>query len=225
MHIGSQITDLAPFRDSFMLMRELVQVLRAAGQRIEHIDLGGGLGVPYRAGNDIPPSPQAYAAVVRETVGDLGLKMVLEPGRVIVANAGILVSQVIYAKRGSEKTFTVVDAAMNDLIRPTLYEAEHEIWPVVEDAGGRMPVLQDVVGPVCETGDYLALNRKLPLFGPGDLLAFMTAGAYGAAMSSTYNSRLLAPEVMVRGGDYAVVRPRPSFDDLIGLDRMPGWLA
>jgi diaminopimelate decarboxylase len=225
MHIGSQITDLAPFRDSFMLMRELVQMLRAAGQRIKHIDLGGGLGVPYRAGNDIPPSPQAYAAVVRETVGDLGLKMVLEPGRVIVANAGILVSQVIYAKRGSEKTFTVVDAAMNDLIRPTLYEAEHEIWPVVEDAGGRMPVLQDVVGPVCETGDYLALNRKLPLFGPGDLLAFMTAGAYGAAMSSTYNSRLLAPEVMVRGGDYAVVRPRPSFDDLIGLDRMPGWLA
>ena len=206
-------------------MRELVGDLRAAGHRIEHLDLGGGLGVPYRTGDEIPPSPQAYAAVVRETVGDLGLKIVLEPGRMIVANAGILVSSVIGAKHGRGKTFTIVDAAMNDLIRPTLYEAEHEIWPVHEQTGGAAAMVQDVVGPVCETGDYLALDRRLPAFKSGDLLAFMTAGAYGAVMSSTYNSRLLVPEVLVRGGDFAVVRPRPSFEDLIGLDRLPDWLA
>jgi len=225
MHIGSQITDLQPFRDAFRLMRDLVGTLRAAGHALEHLDLGGGLGVPYHSGNDIPPSPQAYADVVRETVGGLGLKIALEPGRMIVANAGVLVSRVIYAKHGSGKTFTIVDAAMNDLIRPTLYEAEHEIWPVREDAGRKPPIVQDIVGPVCETGDYLALNRKLPPFAPGDLLAFMTAGAYGAAMSSTYNSRLLVPEVLVKGGDHAVVRPRPSYDDLIALDRLPEWLG
>lgn len=225
MHIGSQITDLTPFRDAFTLMRELVAELRQGGHAIEHLDMGGGLGVPYHSGNDIPPSPQAYADVVRETVGDLGLKIALEPGRMIVANAGVLVSRVIYAKPGSDKTFTIVDAAMNDLIRPTLYEAEHEIWPVSEAAASKAPIVQDVVGPVCETGDYLALNRKLPPFDAGDLMAFMTAGAYGAAMSSTYNTRLLVPEVLVKGADYAVVRPRPSFDDLIALDRMPDWLA
>jgi diaminopimelate decarboxylase len=224
MHIGSQITDLKPFRDAFTLMRELVGVLRAAGHGITHLDLGGGLGVPYRTGNDIPPSPQAYADVVRETVGDLGLKLALEPGRMIVANAGVLVSRVIYTKQGRDKTFAIVNAAMNDLIRPTLYEAEHEIWPVDEEASRKTPVVQDVVGPVCETGDYLALNRKLPPLEAGDLIAFMTAGAYGAAMSSTYNSRLLVPEVLVKGGDYAVVRPRPTFDELIALDRMPEWL-
>jgi diaminopimelate decarboxylase len=225
MHIGSQITDLAPFREAFTRMRELVGTLRAAGHAIAHLDMGGGLGVPYRTGNDIPPSPQAYAEVVRQTVGDLGLKIVLEPGRVIVANAGILVARVIYAKRGRDKLFTVVDAAMNDLIRPTLYEAEHEIWAVDEAANRKPPVVQDVVGPVCETGDYLALDRGLPPFAAGDLLAFMTAGAYGAAMSSTYNSRLLVPEVLVRGGDYAVVRPRQTYEELIGLDRLPEWLA
>jgi diaminopimelate decarboxylase len=225
MHIGSQITDLAPFRDAFTLMRDLVGELRRAGHAIGHLDLGGGLGVPHRTGNDIPPSPHAYAQVVRETVGDLGLDIVLEPGRLIVANAGILVARVIYAKRGSAKTFTIVDAAMNDLIRPTLYEAEHEIWPVREEAARTTPVVQDVVGPVCETGDYLALDRKLPPLAPGDLVAFMTAGAYGAVMSSAYNSRLLVPEVLVRGSDYAVVRPRPSFEDLIALDRLPQWLT
>ena len=225
MHIGSQITDLKPFRDAFTLMRQLTVDLRAAGHAIQHLDMGGGLGVPYHSGNDIPPSPQAYADVVRETVGDLGLKIALEPGRMIVANAGVLVARVIYAKHGSDKTFTIVDAAMNDLIRPTLYEAEHEIWPVSEATGRLLPIMQDVVGPVCETGDYLALNRKLPPFAAGDLIAFMTAGAYGAVMSSTYNTRLLVPEVLVNGRDYAIVRPRPSFDDLIGLDRMPDWLA
>jgi diaminopimelate decarboxylase len=225
MHIGSQITDLKPYRDAFTLMRDLVGGLREAGHAIEHLDLGGGLGVPYRSGNDIPPSPQAYAAVVRETVGDLGLKIVLEPGRMIVANAGVLVARVIYAKQGRDKTFTVVDAAMNDLIRPTLYEAEHEIWPVSEAVSRKAPILQDVVGPVCETGDYLALNRRLPPLEAGELIAFMTAGAYGAVMSSTYNSRLLVPEVLVKGEHHAVVRPRQSFDDLIGLDRIPAWLA
>ncbi len=225
MHIGSQITDLKPFRDAFTLMRELVGVLRAGGHKLEHLDLGGGLGVPHLSGNDIPPTPDEYAAVVRETLGDLGLEIALEPGRMIVANAGVLVSRVIYAKEGRDKTFTIVDAAMNDLIRPTLYEAEHEICAVDEETSRKPQIAQDVVGPVCETGDYLALERALPPLAAGDLIAFMTAGAYGAAMSSTYNSRPLVPEVLVKGGEWAVVRPRQSYDDLIGLDRMPGWLA
>jgi hypothetical protein len=203
MHIGSQITDLGPFRNAFTLMRELVSVLRAAGHRIQHLDLGGGLGVPYHSGNDIPPSPQAYAEVVRETLGDLGLKIVLEPGRVIVANAGVLVSRVIYAKRGRDKTFTVVDAAMNDLIRPTLYEAEHEIWPVREAAGREAPVLQDVVGPVCETGDYLALNRKLPPFAAGELIAFMVAGVMAATRPTTRACSARGAGDVMRGPSFA----------------------
>jgi diaminopimelate decarboxylase len=225
VHIGSQISDLEPFRNAFTLMRELAGSLRADGHPIAHLDLGGGLGVPYHSGNDGPPSPQAYAAVVRETVGDLGLKIVLEPGRVIVANAGVLVARVLYTKPGRDKTFTVVDAAMNDLIRPTLYEAEHEIWPVREAARRQPGIVQDVVGPICETGDYLALNRRLPPLAAGDLVAFMTAGAYGAAMSSTYNSRLLVPEVLVKGAAWAIARPRQTYEDLIGLDRLPEWLA
>ena len=225
MHIGSQITDLAPFRNAFILMRELASALRADGHKLSHLDLGGGLGVPYVSGNEVPPSPQEYAQVVRETLGSLGLELVLEPGRMIVANAGVLVARVIYAKRGRDKAFTIVDAAMNDLIRPTLYEAYHEIWPVEEALRGSEPVVQDVTGPICETGDYLALDRKLPPFGAGDLLAFMTAGAYGSAMSSTYNSRLLVPEVLVNGDTYAVVRPRQTYADLIGQDRLPDWLA
>jgi diaminopimelate decarboxylase len=226
MHIGSQIIDLAPFRNAFALLRELVKDLRGAGHDIHHVDLGGGLGVPYQESRPAPPSPAEYAAVVRETLGDLGVKIVLEPGRMVVANAGVLVSRVIYAKKTREKTFLIVDAAMNDLIRPTLYEAHHEIWPVDEQpVGGNALIAQDVVGPVCETGDYLALNRKLPPLGAGDLIAVMTAGAYGAAMSSTYNTRLLVPEVLVKQDAYAVVRPRPSYEDLIGLDRVPDWLS
>jgi diaminopimelate decarboxylase len=225
MHIGSQVTDLKPFRDAFTLMRELTLALRAQGLKIEHLDIGGGLGVPYRAGNEVPPSPQEYAKIVRQKLGDLHLKIYLEPGRVIVANAGVLIARVIYAKRGRDKTFTIVDAAMNDLIRPTLYEAHHEIWPVEEAARAGAPVRQDVVGPVCETGDYLALERDLAPFAAGDLLAFMTAGAYGAAMASTYNTRLLVPEVLVRGADYAIVRPRQTYEALIGQDRLPDWLG
>lgn len=225
MHIGSQITELAPFRQAFGLMRELAGELKRAGHAIEHLDLGGGLGVPYQESNTPPPTPQDYAALVRETLGDLGLKLVLEPGRMIVANAGILVARVITVSRGRDKTFTVVDAAMNDLIRPTLYEAHHDIWPVDEATRAREPLLQDVVGPVCETGDYLALDRRLPPLAPGDLVAFMSAGAYGAVMASTYNTRLLVPEVLVKGAEYAVIRPRQTYEALIGLDRLPGWLA
>jgi diaminopimelate decarboxylase len=162
---------------------------------------------------------------VRETVGNLGMKLYFEPGRMIVANAGILVARVIYPKRGRDKCFLIVDAAMNDLIRPTLYEAYHEIWPVAEEKRRQPPLVQDVVGPICETGDYLALNRPLPPLASGDLVAFMTAGAYGAAMSSTYNSRLPVPEVLVKGDAWAVVRPRKSYDELIGEDRVPEWLA
>lgn len=225
MHIGSQITDLQPFRDAFRLMRELALDLRADGHALEHLDIGGGLGVPYRGANDMPPHPDDYAAVVREALGDLGLRLVLEPGRMIVGNAGVLVTRVIFVKEGVDKTFTIVDGAMNDLIRPTLYEAHHDIWPVIEQASYMAPVQQDVVGPVCETGDYLATDRPLPPFAPGDLMVVMTAGAYGAVMSSSYNTRPLIPEVLVKGASYAVVRPRPAYDELIGADKLPPWLA
>jgi diaminopimelate decarboxylase len=225
MHIGSQITDLAPFRNAFRLMHELAEELIRDGHALEHLDIGGGLGVPYRSEGEVAPPPSAYAEVVKEMLGDLGLKLILEPGRMIVGNAGILVASVLYAKEGADKTFTIVDAAMNDLIRPTLYEAHHEIWPVQQDKLAMPPVVQDVVGPVCETGDYLALDRKLPPFEAGDLMAVMTAGAYGAVMSSTYNTRALVPEVMVKGESAAVVRARPSYVDLIGLDQLPDWLA
>jgi len=223
MHIGSQITDLEPFRRAFALMRELTLNLKASGHNIRHLDLGGGLGVPYRGNNDVPPHPDEYAAVVNEALGDLGLTYIMEPGRMVAANAGILVSTVLYVKPTETKHFTIIDAAMNDLIRPTLYDAYHAVWPVHEELNERPKVVQDVVGPVCESGDYLAQDRSLPLFESGDLMAFLSAGAYGAAMSSTYNSRPLIPEVMVNGSDYSVVRPRPSYEDLIGLDRLPSW--
>jgi diaminopimelate decarboxylase len=224
MHIGSQITDLAPFRDAFRLMRDLALDLRREGHELEHLDIGGGLGVPYRDANDAPPHPDDYAGLVKAALGGLGLGIILEPGRMIVGNAGILVARVLYAKESAERVFTIVDAGMNDLIRPTLYDAHHDIWPVAEAKSALPPVVQDVVGPVCETGDYLALARPLPPFSPGDLLAVMTAGAYGAVMSSTYNTRLLVPEVLVNGEHYAIVRPRSSYEELIGLDCMPTWL-
>ena len=224
MHIGSQITDLAPFRAAFERLRDLAIVLKSDGIALEHLDIGGGLGVPYRGSNDVPPHPDKYAAVVKETLGDLGLKLVLEPGRMIVGNAGVLVTRVIYVKEGTDKTFTIVDAAMNDLIRPTLYDAYHDIWPVEEAKSATAPVQQDIVGPVCETGDFLAEDRALPPFEAGDLMAVMTAGAYGAVMSSTYNSRLLVPEVLVAGDNFAVVRRRSTHDELITADHIPDWL-
>lgn len=225
MHIGSQITELTPFRKAFQLMRELYQDLRRRGHTVRHLDIGGGLGAPYRGVNDIPPLPDEYAKVVRDTLGDLELKFVMEPGRMIAANAGILVSKVIFAKPTATKHFTIVDAAMNDLIRPTLYEAYHDVWAVDKRAQDNGNVLQDIVGPICESGDYLGQNMLLPPMAENDLVAFMSAGAYGAVMSSTYNSRLLVPEVLVKGAEFSVVRPRPTYDDLISLDKIPSWLT
>jgi diaminopimelate decarboxylase len=224
MHIGSQIIALDPFGDAFALLAEFVGVLRADGHSISHVDLGGGLGIPYREDNEPPPNPDAYAAIVKRATKDLGCKLIFEPGRLIVGNAGILVTRVIYLKRGEAKTFVIVDAGMNDLVRPTLYEAHHDIKPVRQAAVGAPRITADVVGPVCESGDYLALDRALVEPKPGDLLAVMTAGAYGAAQAGTYNSRPLIPEVLVRNDEWALIRPRQTLDELIGLDRLPGWL-
>ncbi len=223
-HIGSQITELQPFDDAFALLAELIATLRADGHAIEHVDLGGGLGIPYRTDNAPPPLPDAYATIVKKHVTSLGLKVMFEPGRMIVGNAGILVSEIVFVKEGDAKNFLIVDAAMNDLIRPTLYEAYHEIRPVAQQPADAPRMVADVVGPVCETGDYLGLDRDLPLLRSGDLIAISTAGAYGAVQSGTYNSRLLVPEVLVDGDRFHVVRPRPSYEDLIGLDSLPDWL-
>jgi diaminopimelate decarboxylase len=225
MHIGSQITDLAPFDDAFALLADFVRALRTDGRRIEHVDLGGGLGIPYRTDNDPPPFPEQYARIVARHTAALDCKVMLEPGRVIVGAAGVLVASVIYLKKGENKRFVIVDAAMNDLVRPTLYDAHHDILPVNAPAPrtGRL-TRSDVVGPVCESGDYLALDRDLPEVAAGDLIAVMSAGAYGAVQAGTYNSRLLIPEVLVKGSEYAVVRPRPSYEELIGLDTLPPWL-
>lgn len=224
MHIGSQITDLAPMADAFALLADFVRTLRADGHTISHVDFGGGLGIPYHADKPAPPLPVAYAEVVKRAVRDLGVKLLFEPGRLIVGNAGILVTRVLYLKHGEGKTFVIIDAAMNDLIRPTLYEAHHDILPVVAPQPGAPTFKADVVGPVCETGDYLALDRMLPQCQPGDLLAIMTSGAYGAVQASTYNTRGLVPEVLVKGGAWAEVRPRVDVDALIALDKPAPWL-
>jgi diaminopimelate decarboxylase len=224
MHIGSQITELQPFEDAFKLLRELVDTLRADGHAIDHVDVGGGLGVPYKEDNNPPPLPDAYANIVKDQLRNLNCKIVTEPGRLIVGNAGILVTEVIYVKDGGSKTFVIVDGAMNDLIRPTLYEAYHEIRPVRISAANAPRIKADVVGPVCETGDYLALDREMAMPKAGDLIAVGTAGAYGAVQAGTYNSRLLVPEVLVNGDRFHVIRPRTSYEDLIGLDSVPDWL-
>jgi diaminopimelate decarboxylase len=202
----------------------MIGMLREDGHEIDHIDLGGGLGIPYRTDNNPPPLPDAYAAIVKKHVGKLGLKVMFEPGRMIVGNAGILVSEVIYVKEGDAKNFLIVDAAMNDLIRPTLYEAFHDIRPVQQPAASAPRMIVDVVGQVCETGDYLGLDRDLPKLKAGDLIAVCTAGAYGAVQAGTYNTRLLVPEVLVDGDRFHVVRPRQTYDELIGLDSIPDWL-
>jgi len=224
MHIGSQITDLAPFDEAYGLLADLVRDLRADGHQIDHVDGGGGLGIPYRLDDPPPPEPAAYGEIVRRRLGNLGCRILFEPGRVFVGNAGILVTEVLYVKAGATKTFVVVDAAMNDLIRPTLYDAHHDIRPVQRPEPNRATIVADVVGGVCETGDYLALDRTMPEVMPGDLLAIMTAGAYGAVQASTYNTRPLLPEILVNGGDFAVVRPRQTYDDLIGMDAIAPWL-
>ena len=225
MHIGSQITDLAPFDDAFALLAEFVAQLRGDGHHIRHIDLGGGLGVPYRFDNEPPPHPEAYAEIVARRTRALDCELYLEPGRLIVGNAGVLATSVIFVKHGDARNFVIVDAAMNDLIRPTLYEAHHEIRPHREAEPDAPRLIADVVGPVCESGDYLALQRDMPAPAPGDLLAVLTAGAYGAVQAGTYNTRRLVPEVLVDGARFAVIRPRPSYEELIGLDKLPPWLA
>jgi len=224
MHIGSQITALEPFRAAFALLADFINTLRADGHVISHVDLGGGLGIPYREDNELPPNPDAYASVVKDATRGLGCRLIFEPGRLIVGNAGILVTRVLYVKRGDAKTFVVVDAGMNDLVRPTLYEAYHDIRPVREAAAGAPRIVADVVGPVCESGDFIALERSLVAPKPGDLLAVMSGGAYGAVQASTYNSRPLIPEVLVRNSEWAIVRPRLSAEELIALDQLPAWL-
>jgi diaminopimelate decarboxylase len=224
MHIGSQITDLGKMETAFRILSDFVNTLRADGHRIEHIDFGGGLGIPYHMDRAAPPLPSAYAAMVKRVTHNLGCTLMFEPGRMIVGNAGILVARVIYVKPGAIRNFIVIDAAMNDLIRPTLYEAHHDILPVREAENGAPTITADVVGPVCETGDYIALDRKLPEPKSGDLLAIMTAGAYGAVQSGFYNTRALVPEVLVKDDQYAVVRPRIEVEQLIAMDRTAPWL-
>jgi diaminopimelate decarboxylase len=225
MHIGSQITDLQPFDDAFAVLADLVKTLRSDGHSIDHVDVGGGLGIPYRVDNSPPPLPDAYADIVKKHVKPLGLKVIFEPGRLLVGNAGVLVTSVIYVKDGEANNFVIVDAAMNDLIRPTLYDAWHDIVPAEQALLSGARIKADIVGPVCETGDYLALGREMPRPKPGDLLVIRTAGAYGAVQAGTYNTRALVPEVLVKGDSFHVIRPRKSIEELIALDSVPDWLA
>jgi diaminopimelate decarboxylase len=223
MHIGSQLTDLAPLRQAFTKMREIILSLRSDGHDISRADLGGGLGIAYEENSAAPPLPMQYGAMVRDVLGDLGLHFVFEPGRLIVGNAGILVSKVIYVKPGEARNFLIVDAAMNDLLRPAMYEAHHDIAPVKQALDNARRMSMSVVGPVCETGDTFATDRSLPEMAADDLVVFHSAGAYGAVMASSYNTRALVPEVLVRGDRFAVVRPRVDVDALIALDKLPDW--
>ncbi|MGX7742208.1 diaminopimelate decarboxylase [Rhodopseudomonas parapalustris] len=224
VHIGSQIIDLAPMEAAFRIVAEFIHVLRSDGHNVSHVDFGGGLGIPYYEDREAPPEPFAYAEMVKRVTHNLGCTLLFEPGRMIVGNAGILVAKVIYVKHGDGKTFVIIDAAMNDLIRPTLYEAYHEILAVQQPAPGAATMVADVVGPVCETGDYLALDRKLPELKSGDLIAIMTSGAYGAVQACTYNTRALVPEVLVKEDQVAVVRPRIEVEQLIAMDKPAPWL-
>ncbi|MCG6885072.1 MAG: diaminopimelate decarboxylase [Silicimonas sp.] len=224
VHIGSQLTDLAPYEQAFTKVAELTHALRADGHDIRRLDLGGGLGIPYERSNAAPPLPVEFGDLVKRTVGDLGCEIEIEPGRLIAGNAGILVSEVIYVKEGDGRNFLIIDAAMNDLIRPAMYGAYHDIVPVVEpEAGAEMHPI-DVVGPVCESGDTFTKQRMLPELHPGALIAFRSAGAYGAVMASEYNTRPLVPEVLVHEHQFAVIRARPSFDEIINRDTIPEWL-
>ena len=223
VHIGSQLTRLSPFDQAFQKVAELVRQLRADGLTVSQLDLGGGIGISYRG--ETPPDPADYAQLVKRVTKRLDVSLSFEPGRFIVGNAGILVSRILYVKQGLSRRFVIQDAAMNDLIRPSLYEAWHEIVPVKQAAAGSAQSPVDIVGPVCETGDTFATERPLSPVESGDLLAILSAGAYGATMSSSYNTRLLAPEVLVRGSDFAVIRPRPSFEELLSQDKIPDWLG
>ena len=224
VHIGSQLTELAPFEAAFSKVAELTEQLRADGHTITRLDLGGGLGIPYTRSNEAPPLPLDYGALIKRTLGHLGCEIEIEPGRLISGNSGVLVSEVIYVKQGEDRTFLIVDAAMNDLVRPSMYGAHHDIVPLIEAEAGAEMQDYDVVGPVCETGDTFAKARALPALAAGDLLAFRSAGAYGAVMASEYNTRPLVPEVLVQGDHFAVIRARPTFDEILNRDTIPAWL-
>lgn len=224
VHIGSQLTELAPFETAYTKVAELTETLRADGHDIRRLDLGGGLGIPYTRSNEAPPLPMDYGALIKRTVGHLGCEIEIEPGRLIAGNAGIMVTGVIYVKSGEDRTFLIVDGAMNDLIRPAMYEAHHDIVPVAEPAPGVEPAVYDIVGPVCESGDTFARHRTMPPVSDGDLIAFRSAGAYGAVMASEYNTRALIPEVLVNGDQFAVIRRRPTFDEMLNRDTFPSWL-
>ncbi|MEO1687776.1 MAG: diaminopimelate decarboxylase [Pseudomonadota bacterium] len=225
VHIGSQLTELEPYETAFRKVAELTEMLRGEGHAIERLDLGGGLGIPYKGGNEAPPLPFDYGRLIHRTVGHLGCEIEIEPGRLIAGNAGVLVSRVIYRKQGEGREFLILDAAMNDLIRPAMYDAWHDIVPVIEAAPGAERAPVDVVGPVCESGDSFAKQRELTRVEAGELVAFRSAGAYGAVMSSEYNSRPMVPEVLVRGDQFAVVRARPTFEEMLARDTIPGWIA
>jgi len=224
VHIGSQLTDLEPFRQAYEKVADLTGLLRADGHDIRRLDLGGGLGIPYARSNEAPPLPTEYGALIRETLGHLGCEIEIEPGRLVAGNAGLLVSRVLYVKSGEGRDFLIIDGAMNDLIRPAMYDAHHDIVPVNEPPPGAEQVPYDVVGPVCETGDTFARARMMPALSPGDLVAFRSAGAYGAVMASEYNTRPLVPEVLVNEHQFAVIRARPTFDEMINRDTIPAWL-
>ncbi|MGH1331865.1 MAG: diaminopimelate decarboxylase [Paracoccaceae bacterium] len=224
VHIGSQLTDLAPFEAAYTKVAELTEQLRADGHNIRRLDLGGGLGIPYERSNTAPPLPMEYGDVIRRTVGHLGCEIEIEPGRLISGNAGIMVSSVIYVKEGEGRDFLILDAAMNDLIRPAMYEAHHDIIPLNEPEAGAEQAKYDIVGPVCESGDTFAKQRDMPALAEGDIVAFRSAGAYGAVMASEYNSRPLIPEVLVHGDQFAVIRARPSYEEMINRDTVPQWL-
>ncbi len=224
VHIGSQLTQLEPFELAYTKVAELVETLRADGHDIQRLDLGGGLGIPYTRSNETPPLPSDYGAMVKRVLGHLGCELEIEPGRLIVGNAGLLVSSVIYVKKGEDREFLILDAAMNDLIRPAMYDAHHDIVPVTEPVAGVEPAKYDIVGPVCESGDTFAKGRDLAAQTAGDLVAFRSAGAYGAVMSSEYNSRPLIPEVLVNGDKFAVIRHRPTYEEMINRDTLPEWL-
>jgi diaminopimelate decarboxylase len=224
VHIGSQLTDLEPFRLAYRKVAALTEALRADGHNIRRLDLGGGLGIPYTRSNEAPPLPLDYGTMIREELGHLGCEIEIEPGRLIAGNAGLLVSDVVYVKSGEGRDFLILDAAMNDLVRPAMYDAHHDIIPVVEPASGVEQRPYDIVGPVCETGDTFAKQRMMPPVQAGDLVAFRSAGAYGAVMASEYNTRPLIPEVLVNGHQFAVIRARPSFDEIINRDTIPEWL-
>ncbi|MBR9890223.1 diaminopimelate decarboxylase [bacterium] len=224
VHIGSQLTELEPFAMAYRKVAELTEALRGDGHEITRLDLGGGLGIPYTRSNEAPPLPVEYGAMIERELGHLGCEIEIEPGRLIAGNAGILVSEVIYLKEGEGRNFLILDAAMNDLIRPAMYEAHHDIVPVIEPEAGLEQSPFDIVGPVCESGDTFAKGRMMPALGAGDLVAFRSAGAYGAVMSSEYNTRALIPEVLVKGDQFAVIRRRPSFEEIINRDSLPEWL-